>query len=152
MLNKHPFPFVLSPRHLQAALLMLLAFVITNINQQWVGNATIYSAEALRAELKRLSGRSKYHSVAVVGRDVLAPAGQDHDDPPKRQQPGHQEHVPHARARLPPPQEEGAHAEITRDASHVSGIGRPRTGIDATGSIWSRVWVRSWTPCGSGPG
>lgn len=34
--------------------------------------ATIYSADALKAELKRLSARSKYHSVAVVGRDVLA--------------------------------------------------------------------------------
>jgi hypothetical protein len=34
--------------------------------------ATIYSADALKAELKRLMSRSKYHSVAVVGRDVLA--------------------------------------------------------------------------------
>lgn len=34
--------------------------------------ATIYSVDALRTELKRLSGRSTYHSVAVVGRDVLA--------------------------------------------------------------------------------
>lgn len=34
--------------------------------------ATIYSAEALKGELKRLSARSKYHSVAIVGRDVLA--------------------------------------------------------------------------------
>ena len=34
--------------------------------------ATIYTAEALRGELTRLTGRSKYHSVAVVGRDALA--------------------------------------------------------------------------------
>ncbi len=34
--------------------------------------ATIYTSEALKGELKRLAARSKYHSVAVVGRDVLA--------------------------------------------------------------------------------
>jgi len=34
--------------------------------------ATIYTAEALRGELARLTGRSKYHSVAVQGRDALA--------------------------------------------------------------------------------
>ncbi|MEO7454654.1 MAG: hypothetical protein ABIY52_00235 [Gemmatimonadaceae bacterium] len=34
--------------------------------------ATIYTADALRGELARLTGRSKYHSVAVVGRDALA--------------------------------------------------------------------------------
>jgi hypothetical protein len=34
--------------------------------------ATIYSAEALRGEVKRLIGRSRYHSIAVVGRDSLA--------------------------------------------------------------------------------
>ncbi len=33
--------------------------------------ATIYSADALRGELKRLTSRSVYHSVAVVGRDAL---------------------------------------------------------------------------------
>jgi hypothetical protein len=34
--------------------------------------ATIYTSDALRGELTRLTGRSKYHSVAIVGRDVLA--------------------------------------------------------------------------------
>ena len=34
--------------------------------------ATIYTADALRGELGRLTGRSKYHSIAVVGRDALA--------------------------------------------------------------------------------
>jgi hypothetical protein len=34
--------------------------------------ATIYTADALRGELARLTGRSRYHSVAVVGRDALA--------------------------------------------------------------------------------
>jgi hypothetical protein len=34
--------------------------------------ATIYTAEALRGELTRLTGRSRYHSVAIVGRDALA--------------------------------------------------------------------------------
>lgn len=34
--------------------------------------ATIYTAEALRGELARLTGRSRYHSVAIVGRDALA--------------------------------------------------------------------------------
>lgn len=34
--------------------------------------ATIYTADALRRELVRLTGRSRYHSVAIVGRDVLA--------------------------------------------------------------------------------
>lgn len=34
--------------------------------------ATIYTAEALRGEVIRLTGRSRYHSVAIVGRDALA--------------------------------------------------------------------------------
>lgn len=34
--------------------------------------ATIYTSEALRGELTRLTGRSRYHSVAIVGRDVLS--------------------------------------------------------------------------------
>jgi aromatic ring-cleaving dioxygenase len=34
--------------------------------------ATIYTAEALRGELTRLTARSRYHSVAIVGRDALA--------------------------------------------------------------------------------
>jgi pyruvate-formate lyase-activating enzyme len=34
--------------------------------------ATIYTADALRGELKRLSARSRYHSVAIVGGDALA--------------------------------------------------------------------------------
>ena len=34
--------------------------------------ATIYTSEALRGELTRLMGRSRYHSVAIVGRDALA--------------------------------------------------------------------------------
>jgi hypothetical protein len=34
--------------------------------------ATIYTADALKGELTRLTGRSRYHSVAVVGRDALA--------------------------------------------------------------------------------
>ena len=34
--------------------------------------ATIYSAEALRGDLSRLAGRSRYHSVAITGGDVLA--------------------------------------------------------------------------------
>jgi organic radical activating enzyme len=34
--------------------------------------ATIYSASALRGELSRLAGRSRYHSVAITGGDVLA--------------------------------------------------------------------------------
>lgn len=34
--------------------------------------ATIYTAEALRGELVRLTARSRYHSVAIVGDDVLA--------------------------------------------------------------------------------
>ena len=33
--------------------------------------ATIYTSDALRAELVRLTGRSRYHSVAIVGRDAL---------------------------------------------------------------------------------
>ena len=33
--------------------------------------ATIYTADALRGELKRSSARSKYHSIAVVGPDAL---------------------------------------------------------------------------------
>jgi hypothetical protein len=36
--------------------------------------ATIYTADALRDELVRLTNRSRYHSVAVVGRDALAEA------------------------------------------------------------------------------
>ena len=34
--------------------------------------ATIYSASALRGDLSRLAGRSRYHSVAIAGGDVLA--------------------------------------------------------------------------------
>ena len=34
--------------------------------------ATIYTSEALRSELVRLVSRSRYHSVAVEGRDALA--------------------------------------------------------------------------------
>jgi hypothetical protein len=34
--------------------------------------ATIYTAEALRGELTRLTARSRYHSVAIMGRDALA--------------------------------------------------------------------------------
>jgi pyruvate-formate lyase-activating enzyme len=34
--------------------------------------ATIYTADALRGEVTRLMGRSRYHSLAVVGRDALA--------------------------------------------------------------------------------
>ena len=34
--------------------------------------ATIYTADALRGELTRLSARSRYHSVAIVGGDALA--------------------------------------------------------------------------------
>ena len=34
--------------------------------------ATIYTSNALRGELTRLTARSRYHSVAIVGRDVLA--------------------------------------------------------------------------------
>ncbi len=34
--------------------------------------ATIYTADALRGDLTRLTARSKYHSVAIVGRDALA--------------------------------------------------------------------------------
>jgi hypothetical protein len=34
--------------------------------------ATIYTADALRGELARLSARSRYHSVAIVGGDALA--------------------------------------------------------------------------------
>ncbi|MEP6618114.1 MAG: hypothetical protein ABJE47_02320 [bacterium] len=33
--------------------------------------ATIYSADALRGELVKLSARSRYHSVAITGRDAL---------------------------------------------------------------------------------
>ena len=33
--------------------------------------ATIYTSDALRNELVRLTGRSRYHSVAIVGRDAL---------------------------------------------------------------------------------
>lgn len=36
--------------------------------------ATIYSANALRGDLARLASRSRYHSVAIVGGDVLAEA------------------------------------------------------------------------------
>lgn len=36
--------------------------------------ATIYTFEALRGELTRLASRSRYHSVAIVGRDALAEA------------------------------------------------------------------------------
>lgn len=34
--------------------------------------ATLYTAEALKGELKRLAGRSRYHSIAVAGRDPLS--------------------------------------------------------------------------------
>lgn len=34
--------------------------------------ATIYTSDALRGELARLTARSRYHSVAIVGQDVLA--------------------------------------------------------------------------------
>ncbi len=34
--------------------------------------ATIYTADALRGELTRLTSRSRYHSVAIAGRDALA--------------------------------------------------------------------------------
>jgi organic radical activating enzyme len=34
--------------------------------------ATMYTADALKGELKRLASRSKYHSIAVAGRDPLA--------------------------------------------------------------------------------
>jgi hypothetical protein len=34
--------------------------------------AQIYSANALRSELTRAAGRSRYHSIAIVGRDALA--------------------------------------------------------------------------------
>lgn len=34
--------------------------------------ATIYSAAALRGELARLTARSRYHSIAITGRDALA--------------------------------------------------------------------------------
>ncbi len=36
--------------------------------------ATIYTADALRSELQRLSARSRYHSITVAGRDPLAEA------------------------------------------------------------------------------
>lgn len=34
--------------------------------------ATIYTSDALRGELARLRARSRYHSIAIVGRDALA--------------------------------------------------------------------------------
>jgi hypothetical protein len=34
--------------------------------------ATMYTSEALRGELKRLAARSRYHSIAISGRDPLA--------------------------------------------------------------------------------
>jgi hypothetical protein len=34
--------------------------------------ATLYTADALKGELKRLVARSRYHSIAVAGRDPLA--------------------------------------------------------------------------------
>jgi hypothetical protein len=34
--------------------------------------ATMYTAEALKSELKRLASRSRYHSIAISGRDPLA--------------------------------------------------------------------------------
>lgn len=34
--------------------------------------ATLYTADALKGELKRLASRSRYHSIAVAGRDPLA--------------------------------------------------------------------------------
>jgi hypothetical protein len=36
--------------------------------------ATIYTSEALKSELKRLAARSRYHSIAIAGRDPLAEA------------------------------------------------------------------------------
>jgi hypothetical protein len=36
--------------------------------------ATMYTADALRGELIRLAGRSRYHSIAIAGRDPLAEA------------------------------------------------------------------------------
>jgi organic radical activating enzyme len=36
--------------------------------------ATMYTADALRGELTRLAGRSRYHSIAITGRDPLAEA------------------------------------------------------------------------------
>jgi hypothetical protein len=36
--------------------------------------ATIYTADALRGEMTRLAARSRYHSMAIVGRDSLAEA------------------------------------------------------------------------------
>lgn len=36
--------------------------------------ATMYTSDALKGELKRLSGRSRYHSIAIAGRDPLAEA------------------------------------------------------------------------------
>ena len=48
--------------------------------------ATMYTSEALRSELKRLSARSRYHSIAVAGRDPLSEgeylAAVFGDDPP----------------------------------------------------------------------
>ena len=34
--------------------------------------ATMYTSEALKSELKRLAARSRYHSIAIAGRDPLA--------------------------------------------------------------------------------
>ncbi len=34
--------------------------------------ATLYTSEALKNELKRLAARSRYHSIAIAGRDPLA--------------------------------------------------------------------------------
>jgi hypothetical protein len=34
--------------------------------------ATLYTADALKSELKRLASRSRYHSIAIAGRDPLA--------------------------------------------------------------------------------
>src|SRR6476661_5807085 len=34
--------------------------------------ATMYTAEALKGEVKRLVARSRYHSIAIAGRDPLA--------------------------------------------------------------------------------
>jgi organic radical activating enzyme len=34
--------------------------------------ATMYTADALKSELKRLAARSRYHSIAIAGRDPLA--------------------------------------------------------------------------------
>ena len=36
--------------------------------------ATIYTSDALKSELKRLAARSRYHSIAIAGRDPLAEA------------------------------------------------------------------------------